>query len=133
MTFSTRAMRPEDWATLRHFTPAEFRAPDRMGYEFMVWLDEVRTRAGVPMKVTSSQRTTERNDTVGGASDSAHLDPLCEAVDVAPANNAHRFEILKAALDLGCTRIGTYANGSLHFDRTEGRRPSRRLWVKARR
>ncbi len=28
----------------------------------------------------------------------------------------------------GCQRIGTYANGSLHLDRSEGKRPHPRMW-----
>lgn len=130
MSYSTRAMRDEDWASVRHFTPDEFRDPSVMGYEFMRLVDEVREQAGVSMTVTSSSRTPARNTKVGGAKQSAHMDlPICNAIDVLPSDNYGRFAILKAAMALGFTRIGIYANGSIHLDKTESTRPAPRLWV----
>ena len=137
MPFSSRPMRAEDWKSIKHFKPTDrgFRAPERMGYEFMLWLDKVRERAGVPMYVRSTVRDAAQNAAAGGASKSAHMDALCEAADFAgeeegsPMPGKHRLAIVKAALELGCTRIGVDENGSVHLDRTEDRRPSS-LWVK---
>ena len=135
MAFSTRTMRPADWRALRYFAPHEFKNPEKMGYEFMVWLEQVRARAGVPMVITSSWRSKEYNAAIGGATDSAHSDEPCNAVDVGerprpddPSWNYSRYKIVEAAMHYGCTRIGTYADGSLHLDRTEGRRPAPRMW-----
>lgn len=129
MAYSTRAMLPADWQLLRHFQPEEFKAPEKMGYQFMLALDKLAEQAGVPCRVTSSFRSKAYNKSVGGAKDSAHTDePLCEAVDLSPRNNADRFEIMAAAILNGWDRIGLYKNGSLHFDKTSGRRPARRLW-----
>ena len=135
MAFSSRTMTPADWRALSYFTPAEFKAPDTMGYEFMVWLDGVREQAGVSMPITSSYRSPAYNASVGGAKDSAHTDVPCDAVDIGKAPspsdpnwNFARFKILQAALAGGCVRIGFYPNGSLHLDRTEGKRPAPRLW-----
>jgi len=129
-------MRPDDWAEINHFKPTDrgFRAPDRMGYEFMLWPDKVRARAGVPMYVSSTVRDGAQNAAAGGAIKSAHMDQLCEAADFAgekegePMPGKHRLAIVKAALELGCTRIGVYVNGSVHLDRTEDRRPQS-MWV----
>lgn len=136
MGFSTRTMRPEDWAEIRHFEPSEFNSPDKMGYEFMKWLDKVRAYAGVSMDPSSDYRSPHYNAAVGGAKDSAHTDVPCDAVDIKkdprhddPNWNYSRYQIVTAALALGCTRIGSYANGSLHLDRTEGKRPSPRMWT----
>lgn len=135
MPFSTRTMRPADWATLHYFAAHEFKYPDKMGYEFMLWLEQVRKSADVPMIVSSSYRPKDYNIAVGGATDSAHVDVPCDAVDIReaprpddPSWNYSRFRIMTAALKHGCTRVGTYADGSLHFDRTEGRRPAPRMW-----
>lgn len=133
--FSSRTMRPEDWAKIRHFAPTEFRRPEVMGYEFMVWLDAVREAAGVRMLISSSSRTPERNDVVGGATDSAHLDlPICDAVDVRKDPkvnwNESRMRIVTAAIRLGATRMGIYQDDSIHLDRTEHKRPAPRLWVR---
>ena len=139
MPFSTRAMRPEDWKTVRYFRPSEFQAPHLMGLEFIRWLDTVRDRAGVPIHITSSYRTPEHNEEVGGASDSAHTDVPCNAVDIGerptpsdPHWSRARFAIIDTALALGCQRIGSYADGSLHLDMTHDRRPSKVMWRVAR-
>jgi len=136
MPFSTRTMRTEDWAQSKHFTRDAFRHPDKMGYEFVMWLNEVRTRAGVPMSIVSDYRDPVRNKKVGGAADSAHTDVPCEAVDIRkkptpgdPNWNHGRWRIMRAAMELGCQRIGLYPSGSLHLDRTEDRRAAPRLWV----
>ncbi len=135
MPFSTRSMTANDWAKCKAFTPQEFNYPHKLGYEFVMWLEQVRARAGVPMHPSSDWRDPARNEAAGGASKSAHMDALCDAADFAgetpgvPMPGKHRLAIVKAALELGCTRIGIYENGSVHLDRTEDRRPSS-LWVK---
>lgn len=135
MPFSSRAMNPADWDKIKHFKPEDFKAPFKMGYEFMLWLDKVRDKAGVPMVITSSYRSPEYNKQVGGAQDSAHTDVPCNSVDIGmrprsddPNWNYSRWQIVMAARDLGCQRIGSYANGSLHLDRTEHARPAPRMW-----
>lgn len=135
MPFSTRTMTASDWASLTHFDPDEFRAPEKMGWEFMRWLDKVRGDAGVKMVITSSYRTPAENAAAGGAPDSAHIDVPCNAVDIGmrprpddPNWNFSRFQIVAAAMNNGCQRIGSYAGGSLHLDRTEDRRPAPRMW-----
>jgi uncharacterized protein YcbK (DUF882 family) len=128
-------MRPDDWKRIKHFTPAEFKHPDKMGYEFITWLDRLRELAGVPMVITSSYRDPAYNNSIGGARDSAHTDVPCNAVDIGerprpddPNWNFTRWQIVTAALRLGCMRIGTYADGSLHIDRSETKRPAPRMW-----
>lgn len=131
MTYSTRTMQADDWAVLAYFTANEFTHPDKMGYEFMLWLDRVRARARVPMTVTSSSRTPEHNAEVHGAKDSAHVDVPCNSVDIGmrptpddPHWNLARGKIIFAAYELGGRRFGFYPNGSLHLDRTELIRPA---------
>lgn len=136
MPFSTRTMRAEDWSEMApEFTPQEFDHPEKMGYEFLRWLKDVRQKAGVPMHPSSDYRDPAHNATAGGASKSAHMDTPCDACDFAgekkgvPMPGKHRLAIVRAALALGCVRLGVYENGSIHLDRTEDRRPSS-LWVK---
>lgn len=135
MPFSTRTMTTDDWATLAYFRPSEFRHPDKMGVEFMRWLDDLRRVADVPIVVTSSYRTKAHNTRVGGAKDSAHCDVPCNAVDIGerpraddPSWNYTRWRIVQTAMAMGCQRIGLYANGSIHLDMTHDERPAPRLW-----
>lgn len=129
MPFSSRTMRADDWKTIRNFRPTEFDMPEAMGVEFLRWLDTVRDAAGVSMKITSSYRTVQHNLRVGGAADSAHCDYPCNAVDIGksptpddPHWNVARGKIIRAALANGCVRVGFYANGALHLDRSEDKR-----------
>lgn len=131
-------MTPGDWASVApEFTPADFRFPERMGLEFVRWLRAVRRAAGIPMHCSSDYRSPAHNESVGGAADSAHCDALCDAADFAgpatpdpddPHWNLGRWKLIRAAMNLGCVRVGVYANGSVHFDRTEDRRPAPRFW-----
>jgi len=139
--FSTRRMTDKDWAQLKYFVKAEFREPNKMGYEFMLWLEKVRALAGVAMNISSGFRSPAYNKSVGGAADSAHTDgdsedECCNAVDIRktptpndPHWNHARYKIQFSAHDLGCERFGNYPNGSMHIDRTEDKRPAESLWV----
>lgn len=129
-------MRDEDWLRITRFQKHEFSHPEKMGFEFMLWLQQVAIKAGVPMIISSSYRTPEHNKEVGGAADSAHVDELCEAVDIKKwptVTDKHwnygRAQVMMTAVLLGCKRIGMYPNGSLHLDMTHDRRPSPRIWV----
>jgi hypothetical protein len=140
--FSTRRMQAADWANVRYFRPQDFKRPDLMGYEFVLWLDLLRTRCGFAINISSDARTLEHNKEVGGALNSAHVidesDPKesCNAVDIRkeprtddPNWNYSRWKIVQTAMVMGCMRIGIYPNGSLHIDRTEHERAAPRLWI----
>jgi uncharacterized protein YcbK (DUF882 family) len=124
-------MRPEDWAGIRHFSPAEFSVPERMGYEFVKWLDALRALCGFALKISSDVRTPEQNEAAEGATKSAHMDVICDTVDISAhcLTGAKRLRLVIAAYTLGCRRFGVYENGSVHIDCTEDRRPHA-MWVK---
>lgn len=135
MNFSTRTMTDADWKEVKHFHDGEFREPDKMGFEFVRWLDQLREKAGVPITISSSYRSPAHNRKVGGARNSAHTDVPCNAIDIPesprvddPNWNATRWAIVEAAIALGCKRIGMYSSGALHLDRSEDSRPAPRLW-----
>ena len=134
--FSSRTMLAADWATIKHFQPLEFvdhgngqNCSDKMGWEFVQWLDHTRELAAVPMTITSSYRDPAHNAAVGGASHSAHMEVPCNAVDVMPAGDSDREKIDTAAVYTGCVRRGIYKDGSMHLDRAEATHPAPALWV----
>jgi uncharacterized protein YcbK (DUF882 family) len=131
MAFSSRTMRASDWRALRHFKASEFKYPHRMGYEFMRWLDDVRQTLGEPLSRSGDWRDPKSNAEVGGAKDSAHMDEICDAIDLSARGmtGAKRLRLFVVAYSLGCRRFGIYENGSVHLDRTEDRRPHA-MWVK---
>lgn len=129
--FSTRTMGKDDWAGLKRLKAFQFRAPDKMGYEFIVWLDGVLDETNLGFTITSSYRDPGHNAAVGGATQSAHMDVPCEAADIVMAlGGKGRMRLIIKALAAGCRRIGVYDNGSVHLDRTEDRRPADVLWTK---
>lgn len=124
-----RLMQAGDWAEVQHFKPQEFQHPEKMGRSFIFWLDRVRSRAGCKMRITSSWRSPQHNEAVGGAKNSAHMDEICQAIDTMPESSEDRFAIVNAALAEGGQRIGIYQDGSIHLDRTEDVRPAPVIWT----
>ena len=88
------------------FRPAEFRYPWQMDARFLLLLYMMRLDAGVPFRLTSDHRPPERNQAVGGASSSAHMEVPCTAVDLQVLNNHERFRIVRTAMKYGIHRIG---------------------------
>jgi hypothetical protein len=58
---------------LKHFKASEFRHPNMMDSQFLLFLDAVREQAGLPFILTSDGRSYDHNLRVGGASRSLHL------------------------------------------------------------
>lgn len=98
---------------LRYFRASEFAEPDKMDRAFLRKLDSIRASAAVPLFVTSSYRD--------GPGSAHHLG--C-AVDVAdnlkgnPISSRWRFQVVRAALQHGITRIGIY-DRHIHLDTSE--------------
>lgn len=77
-------------------------------------LEQAREKAGVPFIITSGARSSEANQSIGGAvSDSAHLSGL--AVDLHASESQQRFLMVSALLSAGFTRMGIY-DRHIHVD-----------------
>jgi uncharacterized protein YcbK (DUF882 family) len=83
-----------------------------MDMEFMYLLQKMRDKFGKPMIITSGYRSEMHNQKIKGAKDSPHK--LGKAVDIRCYSSKTRYELVKAAMELGL-RIGIY-DKHLHFD-----------------
>lgn len=113
---------------LVYFKESEFDNFGKMDKDFLLLLDKVRHISGVPMTINSDYRTKKKNKEVGGKPDSAHL--YGYAVDVDCSNGVARSLLIRAALDVGITRIGI-GSTFLHFDIAERyiTKPANVIWT----
>lgn len=81
--------------------------------KLMTMLDNARTIADTPFRITSGLRTEEENKRVGGVVDSAHLKGL--AVDIACSDMSKRFAMVYAFFVAGFKRIEIGKN-HIHVD-----------------
>ena len=104
---------------MKYFEQNEFDSPDELGSgekmdaTFLFKVDSARHLAGIPFKVNSGYRTKEHNEEVGGVNGSSHTKGL--AVDIGCGDGSSRFKIVKAAMDVGITRIGV-SGSFIHLD-----------------
>lgn len=113
-------MRLTNW---RYFEQSEVKG---LKDELIAKLDEARHLAEIPFVITSGLRLFEKNESVGGIQDSAHLKGL--AVDLRAASSAEKFKIVQALLAVGFTRIGIYKDGHIHVDLSKSL-PQKVLWL----
>lgn len=116
-----------------HFAKSEFNYPDAMDPSFVKWLNTLRSKVGFPLYVVSDHRPPKRNEAAGGAKSSAHLSNPCFAVDLSRSKGVgftaqERFALVKAAMSLGCRRIGIYPNKNVHLD-MDPSKPQDVIWV----
>lgn len=105
---------------IRHFAASEFiedqdpsrPALERMNQPLIRMLDYARDLAAVPFVITSSLRSREHNEAIGGAYGSSHL--FGDAVDIS-CEPFLRPVILPALFAAGFRRVGIYAN-HVHVD-----------------
>lgn len=117
--------------TLKYFKLSEFDSPDvpgsgaQMKEHLLKRLDLLREAVGFPLSINSGFRTEEHNAKVKGSANSAHLRGL--AVDIVAMSGRAKFDIVRAALDLGFHRIGI-AKTFVHLDMDESL-PGQCIWT----
>jgi uncharacterized protein YcbK (DUF882 family) len=87
-----------------------------MNVEFMDLLDRLREIANIPIVLNCAYRNREYDLKKGRSGNSAHCKGL--AVDIRCYDSTNRYKIIKAAIELGITRIGI-GNGFIHIDNDE--------------
>jgi len=105
--------------SFKYFSLSEFDCPSlpnsgkNMDVQFLSKLEEAREIAGIPFKINSGYRTKERNQEVGGVSNSSHLSGV--AADIAVGSGNERYIILNALIRAGFKRLGV-AKTFIHCD-----------------
>lgn len=98
----------------RYFQPAEFACKccgqNGIDPQLVDMLDELRDQCGFPLVISSGYRCTKRNQAVGGARSSAHVEGY--AVDIrCHGLRAHR--VLEVAMLMGFPGIGVKQTGAI--------------------
>jgi zinc D-Ala-D-Ala carboxypeptidase len=114
---------------MNYFKESEFNCDgnpcfDKMVKKFIYKLERARSFSSVPFVITSSWRSKEHNESVGGVSTSSHLKGI--AVDISAPTSSDKYEILKALLRV-FTRIGLGSN-FIHCD-MDYDKPQNLIWT----
>lgn len=96
----------------REFVMGDENVFDKMDMDLLTRIDVLRDLVDEPLTVTSSFRSVDYNQSVGGSKSSMHL--LGRAVDLSCNNGTLRRKIVKNALDLGLS-VGV-AKLFIHID-----------------
>ena len=115
---------------MKYFKESEFECDgvncfQEMDSNLLVMLEEARNISETPFNITSSFRTEEHNEKIGGKMNSSHLRGC--AVDIACDNSSKRLVILDALIIAGFTRIGI-AKTFIHCD-NDMSLPQEVLWT----
>jgi len=115
---------------MKYFDESEFVCNgescfDKMDKGFLDKLDLARSYSDVPFVITSSWRSKEHNNAVGGKPNSAHTRGL--AVDLSARNSSDRYNIIKSAIMAKIARIGI-SDTFIHLDDDETK-PPKVLWL----
>lgn len=111
---------------LEYFSKEEFDNYDNMDTEFLLWLDDVRDMYGKAIRINSSYRDPNHNETVGGVKASAHTEIPCKAVDIHIDGSQDRFVLIGIAISMGCPRIGV-GETFVHLDFSKDK-PQNVMW-----
>ena len=89
---------------MKHFTESEFNEFEKMNPELLEKLDQLREAYGYPIKLTSTYRSPDHPIEAKKTKPGEHA--YGAAVDIACVGGEATFKLVKAAIEVGFTRIG---------------------------
>jgi zinc D-Ala-D-Ala carboxypeptidase len=121
---------------MKYFKLSEFDSPDLVGsgeamdMDFLSRVDQARSIAQIPFKITSGFRTKQYNEDLlargyKASAKSSHLKGL--AVDIACTDSSSRHKIITALMKAGLNRIGI-ADTFIHVD-ADTSKPANVIWT----
>ena len=106
---------------MKHFKQTEFHCPcgkcvpKDISLEFGQKMDELRSKLGRPIKITSGIRCPEHNKAVGGVPNSQHVTGIAADISTAGYSSIDKYNLVKYAIELGFGGIGV-AKSFIHVD-----------------
>ena len=89
---------------MKYFTESEFNEFEKMDSKLLEKLDQLREAYGYPIKLTSTYRSPDHPIEAKKAKPGEHA--YGAAVDIACVGGEATFKLVKAAIEVGFTRIG---------------------------
>lgn len=89
---------------MKYFNESEFKEFDKMDRALLIMLDNLREVYGYPIKLTSTYRSPEHPIEARKSKPGEHAHGA--AVDIACIGGEATYKLVKAAIEVGFTRIG---------------------------
>jgi len=89
---------------MKYFNESEFKEFDKMDRALLIMLDNLREVYGYPIKLTSTYRSPEHPIEARKSKPGEHAHGA--AVDIACVGGEATYKLVKAAIEVGFTRIG---------------------------
>ena len=113
---------------MKYFNESEFNNFDMMDKKLLSMLDEMREIYGYPIKITSSYRSPEHP--IESAKKQPGEHSYGAAVDIVSDSGGKTFRLVKAAIEVGFTRIGiSRKKGFIHLGIGYPNAPEKTIWT----
>jgi uncharacterized protein YcbK (DUF882 family) len=113
---------------MKYFDKSEFSNFEMMDEKLLSMLDEMREIYGYPIKITSSYRRPEHP--IEAAKENPGEHAYGAAVDIVSDSGGKTFRLVKAAIEVGFTRIGiSRKRGFIHLGIGYPGAPEKTIWT----
>ncbi len=113
---------------MKYFNKSEFSNFEMMDEKLLSMLDEMREIYGHPIKITSSYRSPEHPIEAAKKQPGEHS--YGAAVDIVSDSGGKTFRLVKAAIEVGFTRIGvSRKKGFIHLGIGYPGAPEKTIWT----
>lgn len=113
---------------MKYFEESEFSEFDKMNPVLLAMLDDLREEYGYPIKLTSTYRSPDHPIEAKKSKPGEHAHGA--AVDIACVGGEATFKLVKAAIEVGFTRIGiSRKNNFVHVGIGYPGAPETTIWT----
>lgn len=113
---------------MKYFKESEFNGFEMMDEKLLSMLDELREAYGYPIKITSDYRSPDHPIEAAKKQPGEHAHGA--AVDIESVGGEKTFKLVKAAIEVGFTRIGvSRKKGFIHLGIGYPDAPDTTLWT----